>query len=147
MGRTLGIDHGDRRIGLALSDALGIAAHGLPTVVYSSVAEALAEIQRIVRERDVSELVVGLPRNMDGSLGPQAKKAQEFGEALGRALGLPVHFVDERLTSEQAERTLTEAGLSRRKRRDRVDRMAAQLILQQHLQRRRLPPVSEGPAP
>jgi len=134
--RTLGIDHGEKRIGLAVSDALGIAAHGLPTLENRSPQETIAAIRRIIAERNISEIVVGLPLNMDGSKGPQAQAALAFADSL-RPLGLPVHLVDERLTSERARRTLRESGLARSKQRRRVDRMAAQFILQTHLDTRR----------
>ena len=129
---VLAIDYGERRIGLAASDRLGLAAHGLPTIVNTSPEDVVVALRRIVEEREVEEIVVGLPLNMDGSEGPQAEKTRAFGETL-KALGLPVHFIDERLTSERAERTMKEAGLSFAKRRKRVDRMAAQFILRAYL--------------
>jgi len=135
---ALGIDHGEKRIGLAVSDALAIAAHGLPTLVRTTLAEDLAAIAAIVKQRDIHDVVLGLPRNMDGSLGPQARLVEAFAEKLKEALSLPVHFVDERLTTEQAERALIGAGVSRLKRRKHIDRMAAQFILQQFLDRRRV---------
>jgi len=130
--RTLGIDHGEKRIGLAVSDTLGIAAHGLPTLQNRSPQETLHAIRRIIAERNISEIVVGLPLNMNGSNGPQAQAATAFANSL-KALGLPVHLVDERLTSERARRTLRESGLTRPKQRRLVDRVAAQFILQTHL--------------
>ena len=130
--RVLGIDYGDRRIGLAMSDALGLAAHGLPTLENQSEEAVLDALRAIIEEHKVEQIIVGLPRNMNGSLGPQARKAKRFADTL-RALGLPVHLMDERLTSERARRVLSDAGLSRAKRRRRVDRMAAQFILQLYL--------------
>lgn len=128
----LGIDYGDRRVGLALSDELGLMALGLPTLHDLSEPELLAAIRRLVEEREVERIVVGLPRNMDGSLGPQARKVMRFAEKL-KPLGQPVHLVDERLTTERARRTLRDTGLSRTKQRRKVDRMAAQFILQIYL--------------
>jgi len=133
--RILGIDYGDRRIGLALSDALQLVAGGLETLTNSSREHVLDHLRRLVAEREVSEIVVGLPKNMNGSLGPQAEKTMQFAEEL-KILGRPVHLVDERLTTERAQRVMTDAGLSRQKRHKKVDRMAAQLILQAYLDAR-----------
>jgi putative Holliday junction resolvase len=133
--RILGVDYGARRIGLAVTDEAGLMAHGLATIEVGSDEEALAAIRGIIAEREIGEIVVGLPRNMDGSLGPQAERALQFVELL-RSLGLPVHTVDERLTSERARRTLREAGVKRSKHRRTVDRVAAQFILQHYLDAR-----------
>ncbi len=133
--RILGIDYGGRRIGLALSDPLDIIATGLPTIANCGEEEVIEELRRLVEERDVGEIVVGLPRNMDGSLGPQAEKTMAFAERL-KALGRPVHLVDERLTTERANRTMIDAGFSRAERKKHADRMAAQFILQSWLDAR-----------
>ena len=130
--RILGIDYGERRIGLAVSDPGAIIARGLPTLRNEGEAKALAAIRRLVEDYGVGEIVVGLPRNMDDSLGPQAHKTMRFAEEL-KALGRRVHLVDERLTTEQAKRAMAEAGLSRGQQHRRVDRLAAQLILQIYL--------------
>ena len=139
----LGIDYGDKRIGLAVSDELGIAAHGLETLVRTTLESDLQVIAAIVRERHVEAVAMGLPRNMDGSLGPQAKRVEEFAEKLKPAVGVPIHFVDERLTTERAHRAITEAGHTRKGRRERVDRIAAQFILTQFMAVRRVRPVDE----
>ena len=128
----LGIDYGARRVGLAVSDALGLAAHGLPTLRGLKGPELLQAVARLLEERDIAEIVVGLPRNMDGSIGFQAKETIEFARTL-EAFGRPVKMVDERLTTERAHRTMQEIGLSHSERRRRVDRMAAQFILQIYL--------------
>ncbi len=130
--RALGVDYGARRIGLAVSDALGLAAHGLPTLVGLEETKILDEIGKLVRERGVEAIVLGLPRNMDDSLGPQARKTLLFARKLEK-LGKPVRLVDERLTTERAHRIMEEAGVSRSQRRRRADRMAAQFILQIYL--------------
>ena len=127
--RILGIDYGKKRIGLALSDPLEIIAGGLPTVTVASDEEAFAAVAKVVEERAVEEIVIGLPRNMDGSLGPQAEKTSAFADRV-RTIGKPVHLVDERLTTERAHRTMLDHGFSRDKRKKHVDRMAAQFILQ-----------------
>ena len=132
--RVLGIDYGEKRIGLAISNALGFAAHGLPTLENRSEKETLAAIERIIEERNVAEIVVGLPLNMDGSKGPQATVTIHFAESL-KAIGKPVHLVDERLTTERARRTMTDAGMSHAGQRKRIDRLAAQFILQAYLDR------------
>ena len=130
--RILGIDYGDRRIGLAVSDPSGTITRGLPTLKNRGEDEALEDLRRIADENEAVEIVVGLPRNMDDTIGPQAQKVMRFAERL-KALGRPVRLVDERLTTEQARRTMVEAGLSRGRQRRNVDRMAAQLILQIYL--------------
>ena len=130
--RVLGIDYGDRRIGLAVSDPGAVIACGLPTLKNGGEAEVIAAIRRLVEQYEIAEIVVGLPRNMDDSLGPQAQKTMRFAETL-KALGREVRLVDERLTTEQARRAMTEAGLSRGEQHRRVDRVAAQLILQIYL--------------
>jgi len=134
--RVLGIDYGDRRVGLAVSDSLGLAAHGLPTLKNRPDTDLLEELRAIIKEHEVEEIVVGLPRNMDGSLGQQARKVMRFGDML-RELGVPVDFVDERLTTERAKRAMSEAGLPRAKQQEKVDRMAAQFILQLYLDKTR----------
>ena len=123
-------------MGLGATAALGLVAHGLPTLLNESRPRTLEAIRELVEARDVGEIVVGLPRNMDGSLGPQAQKAMEFARAI-EVLGLPVHLVDERLTTERAERALREAGVRRSRRRSRRDRVAAQFILQSYLDQKR----------
>jgi len=134
MPRVLAIDYGDRRIGLAISDPLGIAAQGLPTLENRSAEHVIGALGELVAKYSVDEIVVGLPLNMDGSEGEQAAKVRAFADRL-RSLGTPVHFVDERLTTERAKRTMREAGLSREKRIGRTDRLAAQFILQAYLAR------------
>jgi len=131
--RIMALDLGDRRIGVAVSDALGWTAQGVGVVERHRDGREIGEIERIVREREVSEIVVGLPRNMDGSIGPRGEICIAFAEMLRGKLQLPVHLWDERLTTAAAERTLLEADVSRRKRRQVVDKLAATLILQHYL--------------
>jgi putative Holliday junction resolvase len=135
--RILGIDPGEVRLGLAVSDELGLTAQGLPTWTRRGRSADFAHFRSLVKELDVAEVVVGLPRNMDGTVGPQAEAARELARDLRDTLGLPVTLWDERLTTRAATRVLTEAGLSRRRRRDRVDAVAAALILQGYLDRTR----------
>lgn len=133
---ALGLDVGDRRIGIAGCDGTGLLATGLDTLWRRSRAEDFAAIQIWVERRQACCLVVGLPFNMDGSLGFQAKKVQRFARALGQYLDLPVEYEDERLTSFQAEARLRAAKVSSRDR-GAIDREAAAIILQQWLDRHR----------
>jgi putative Holliday junction resolvase len=128
--RILALDIGARRVGVAVSDPLGWTAQGLPTLARENDPQLIEAVRRITRELDVERVVIGLPRNMNGTVGPQAKKALAFADALRAALQLPVETWDERLTTVAAERSLAEGGLDGRKRRRSVDRVAAQLILQ-----------------
>lgn len=129
MNRALGIDTGDARIGLALSDELRMLAHPLESV--PAGAEALEHIARVARAKSVDVVVVGLPRNMNGSKGPAAEKAEAFAAALGAALpGVRMVLWDERLTTVAAQRALHEAGRNTRQSRAVIDQVAAQLILQ-----------------
>ena len=134
--RILAIDLGARRIGLAVSDELGWAAHGLPTLERVGPKKDVARLREVIAEYHVRKLIVGLPRNMDGSLGPQANLALGFIEQLKNKLKLEVIPWDERLTTRAAERVLIEADLSRAKRRKKVDQVAAVLILQGYLDSR-----------
>ncbi|GAB4260194.1 Holliday junction resolvase RuvX [Thermincola ferriacetica] len=132
--RVLGLDVGTKRIGVAVSDPLRLTAQGLTVI---KRGEELTELPRIIEQMEVSEIVVGLPKNMDGSLGPKAQEILELTEKLRETLQLPVHTYDERLTTVAAERILLEADLSRAKRRQVVDKTAAVLILQGYLDSRR----------
>jgi len=136
--RILALDVGEKRIGLAVSDPLGITAQGLGVLIRQSLETDLARLQEVAREWHVQEIVVGLPRHMDGRPGEQAEAILELGRTLGAALGVPVATWDERLTTVEAERVLLEADLSRRRRRRVVDQVAAVLILQSYLEYRSL---------
>jgi putative Holliday junction resolvase len=130
VGRVLGLDVGSRRIGVAVSDPLGITAQGLDTLQRSTKRRDFDHLQRVIQEYDVREIVVGLPLRMSGAEGIQSDKMQVFAEELRKRFRLPVHLWDERLTSVEANRLLREADLSIEKRGKAVDRMAAVLILQ-----------------
>ncbi|MBZ5648290.1 MAG: Holliday junction resolvase RuvX [Acidobacteriia bacterium] len=134
--RILALDVGTRRIGLAVSDPLGITAQGLETLQRKNKRTDLERLERIIRQYDVRELVVGLPLRMSGAEGVQSEKMSAFADELRRRFGLPVHLWDERLTSAEANRVLREAELSIQKRAQAVDRMAAVLILQNFLESR-----------
>ncbi|HTX54140.1 MAG TPA: Holliday junction resolvase RuvX [Candidatus Baltobacteraceae bacterium] len=137
MGKALAVDWGTVRIGLAVSDELGMIARGLTSLPGGHVREAVEAIAQQVQALGVETVVVGLPRNLDGSDGPAATQARAFARALEARLGLPVCLWDERLTSVAAERLLIEGGVRRRQRKDAVNTMAARLILQGFLDRRR----------
>lgn len=128
--RILGLDVGSRRIGVAVSDPLGITAQGLETLHRKNKKYDLQYLNRIIRDYEVAEIVVGLPLRMSGVEGIQAEKIQAFAEDLRKHFKLPVHLWDERLTLAEANRLLRETDLSIEKRGQAVDRMAAILILQ-----------------
>ncbi len=132
--RILGVDFGEKRIGLALSDPMGNFAQPLEAVVVEGdLAEAAEKIGALAREYEAGEIVLGLPRNMDDTLGKKAEQALAFRDVLVEKTGLPVITWDERLSTRQAERHLRETGWSRRRRMKRVDMVAAQIILQGYL--------------
>jgi putative Holliday junction resolvase len=137
-GRVLGLDVGSRRIGVAVSDPLGITAQGLDTLHRQNKRTDLAALERVIREYRVKEIVVGLPLRMSGAEGTQSDKMMVFAEELRKRFRLPVHLWDERLSSAEANRLLRETNLSIEKRGQAVDRMAAVLILQGWMEGRRL---------
>ena len=130
--RTLGIDYGERRVGVALSDPTDSFAQPLETVPTERTLERIAEL---VSEYQVGRIVVGLPLQMDGRAGEQAERTRAFGDEVARQTGLPVEFQDERLSSREATRVLAEAGGRPGRNRDRVDRVAAALVLGTFLDR------------
>jgi len=137
-GRILAIDYGSRRMGLAVSDPLGITAQGLETLERKNKRSDFARLEKTIREYQVREIVLGYPLRMSGEEGAQSQKVADFAEQLRARFQLPVHLWDERLTSAEANRLLREAELSIKKRAQAVDRMAAVLILQAFLQARSL---------
>ena len=143
MGRLLGLDVGDARIGVALSDETGVLASGLPTLARVGPRKDVKAIAALVREREARGIVVGLPLRLDGSLGPQAEKVLAFVETLRGSVRVPIATWDERLTTVEADRVLREAGANIRERKAKVDRVAAILILQGYLDAQvALPPPS-----
>jgi putative holliday junction resolvase len=137
---ALGLDVGKKRIGIAGCDGTGLIATGLTTLIRSTFLETAEQIRGIVVDRRVQILVVGLPYNMDGSIGHQAKYTQRFAQALSETLQIPVDYIDERLTSVEAEQILQAARISPSRNKALIDQQAAALILQQWLDARHQPP-------
>ncbi len=131
--RILGLDIGTKRIGIAISDELGWTAQGMKTLHRSNGESGVGEIRDIAREYGVEKIVVGLPRNMNGSLGPQAEMVLGFVQELKEILGVPIITWDERLSTVEATKMFIRADLSRKKRKRKIDMTAAILILQSYL--------------
>ena len=134
--RIMALDVGERRIGVALSDTLGITAQPLMTYnrAKDNRKEDIAGLWELIKKHEVEKLVVGLPKNMNNTLGFKAEEVQNFIKALVEVEEIPVEWVDERLTTVSAERALLEADVSRKKRKAVIDKMAAVLILQTYLE-------------
>ena len=136
--RVLGLDVGDVRIGMAVSDETATLATGIATFTRIGPRKDVKAVAALVREREVAEVVVGLPRTLAGTVGPQAEKVLAFMHDLERALPVPVVSWDERFTTAMATQALIEGGVSRRDRKDKIDRVAAVLILQSYLDSRKM---------
>lgn len=134
---VMGLDVGDKTIGVAVSDALGLTAHGVEVIRRSALDRDFSRLQQLMKEYGVERIVIGLPINMDGSHGPRAKKSQDFAKLAEKRLAVPVSLWDERLTTASAERTLLAADVSRRRRKQVIDKLAASLILQSYLDAQR----------
>ncbi|MBS4023189.1 MAG: Holliday junction resolvase RuvX [Dethiobacter sp.] len=132
--RLMGLDVGDRTIGVAVSDSLGWTAQGVEVIRRSTWEKDLERLRQLVEEYGVIEIIVGYPKNMNNTIGPRAEAAALFARQLSAELNLPVKLWDERLTTMEAERTLISADISRAKRRKVIDKLAASLILQNYLQ-------------
>lgn len=135
-GRVMGLDVGDVRTGVAMSDPLGMIASPHSVIPAEDLEAQCAAVAKLAAENDVTEIVVGMPLNRNGEIGPQAEKVQHFIEALRGKVSVPVETQDERFSSASAERALLEANLSRKARKKVVDKIAAQQILQVYLDRR-----------
>jgi putative Holliday junction resolvase len=134
MSRILSLDVGEKRIGVAVSDPSRIIAQGVKVYNTSgSRAKDVAEIKELVREFDASLVVIGLPKNLDGSLGPKAKEIMRFADSVRDTTGVPVDLWDERFSTDEAHRIFDMAAIKRKKRRGSIDIMAAQIILQGYL--------------
>lgn len=131
--RILGLDHGTRRIGVALSDEMRLIAQPLEYIPSEPFAEFVERLGKILREQNVELIVIGLPRNMDGSYGPAAEKVREFVQALAAKINVRIKLWDERLTTVQAQRVLIQGGTRRQQRKQKVDQIAAAILLQSYL--------------
>jgi putative Holliday junction resolvase len=136
-GRILGLDVGSKRIGIAISDLLGITAQGQETLQRQNKRLDFERLGKLIREHEIAEIVVGYPLRMSGAAGVQAEKMQGFAEELRERFQVPVHLWDERLTSAEANRLLRETEMSIRRRGQVVDQMAAVLILQSWMESKR----------
>lgn len=134
-GRILALDLGKKRIGLAVSDALGITAQGLPTLERTNIREDLDALAGLIHQLEVTLLLMGNPLNMSGTEGRQAAYSREFADRLHKKTGIEVCLWDERLTTVEAQRVLRESGISIEKRARAVDRLAAVILLESYLDR------------
>lgn len=131
----MALDYGEKTIGVAVSDALKITAQGKEVIRRTNLKADMKRITEIIREEEVERLVVGLPRNMNGTLGPRAEQTLKFIEKLRQRISLPIDTWDERLSTMEAERTLIAGDISRQKRKRVIDKLAAVIILQGYLKR------------
>ena len=131
--RILAIDHGTKRIGIAISDEMRTIAQPLEYIAAEPLDKFFDRLAQIIAEKQISLIVVGVPRNMDGTYGPAAAKVQQFVAALKDVVTVPIKSWDERLTSVQANRYLIEADVRRSKRKEKVDKTAAAILLQSYL--------------
>ncbi len=143
MKRWLSLDLGKVRIGVALSDSLGLIAQPLLVLKSAGTQQDIIAIGKLVNEHEVTQVIVGLPFNMDGTESSTTQKVRDFTEKLLKRLSVPVYYVDERLTSKQAERLMIEGNVRREDRRQKIDKVAAALILQSALEGARLIPVEK----
>jgi putative Holliday junction resolvase len=132
-GRIIGIDYGQRRIGVAVTDELGITAQSLPTIIVQNTADAMKHIGILIKEYHPVRLVLGLPRNMSGEVGASGRVVQEFGNQLFEEFHIPVDYFDERLTSKQAERVIREFNKKPSRNKEHIDSLSAVIILQGYL--------------
>lgn len=131
--RIIGLDVGDRRIGIAISDELGITAQGLEVIETSGNGKDIERILELIKKYNATQVVLGLPVNMNGTIGPRGELTKKFGDKLKKFTDVTIDYWDERLTTVVAEKALIEADLSRKKRKGVIDKLAAVLILQNYL--------------
>ena len=144
--RIMGLDYGSKTVGVAISDAMLITAQGIEIIRRkdeNKLRQTLARIEELIVEYEVTEIVLGLPKNMNDTMGPRVEATLEFQEKLERRTGLPVYTWDERLTTVSADKTMMEAGVRRENRKEYVDMIAAVLILQGFLDRRAMEKKTE----
>ncbi|CEI73623.1 MULTISPECIES: Holliday junction resolvase RuvX [Romboutsia] len=136
-GRIMGLDVGDKTIGVAVSDLMGLTAQGVKTVKRIGKKKDIEALKEIIKERQVTKIVSGLPKNMNGTLGPQGEKVIKFCELLQEETGITIEYWDERLSTVAAERTLIQGNVRRENRKSVIDMVAAVIILQGYLDRQR----------
>ena len=137
-GRIMGLDIGDKTIGVAVSDLMGLTAQGVTTIKRVGKKKDIEAIKQIIAEKQVNKTVSGLPKNMNGTVGPQGEKVQKFCELLKEETNLPIEFWDERLSTVAAERSLIEGNVRRENRKKVIDMLAAVIILQGYLDSKRI---------
>ena len=140
MDRVLGLDVGGKTIGVAVSDGLGITAQGVTTIRRQSFDRDFTALEKIIEEYEAVEIVIGLPKMMDGTEAVQSGKVREFAAKIEKRFSLPITFVDERLSTALVQKMMIEGGVRREKRREVVDMLAAQIILQSYIDRKRARP-------
>lgn len=133
MKRIMALDVGDATIGVAVSDLMKITAQGVKTIKRQGINKDLEEIEKIIKEKDVEKIIIGFPKNMNGTVGPQGEKVIKFCEKLKKKVNISIELWDERLTTVAAQRSLLEADVSRQKRKKVIDMIAATFILQSYL--------------
>lgn len=133
MERILGLDVGDKTVGVAVSDLLGLTAQGVTTIRRESNKKDFQAMEELIKEYEAKKIVVGLPKNMNGSLGPQSEKAMKFAEKLKNKFNVEIIYIDERLTTKSAERALIQGNMRRENRKKVIDKVAAIFILQSYL--------------
>ena len=131
--RILALDHGTKRIGVAVSDELKMIAQPLEYILTEPFGPFLERLKQLIIEKEAELILIGMPRNMDGSYGPAAQKVETFVAVLRNAVAVPIKTLDERLTSAQANRVLIQGGVRRDQRKEKVDKMAAAILLQSYL--------------
>ena len=136
-GRIMGLDIGDKTIGVAVSDLMGLTAQGVTPIKRVGKKKDIEAIKQIIAEKQVNKIVSGLPKNMNGTVGPQGEKVQKFCELLKEETNLPIEFWDERLSTVAAERSLIEGNVRRENRKKVIDMLAAVIILQGYLDLKR----------
>ena len=136
-GRIMGLDIGDKTIGVAVSDLMGLTAQGVKTVKRVGKKKDIEALKEIIKERQVNKIVSGLPKNMNGTLGPQGEKVIKFCELLEEETGIKIEYWDERLSTVAAEKTLMQGNVRRENRKGVIDMVAAVIILQGYLDRQR----------
>ncbi len=141
--RSLGLDVGTKTIGVAVSDPMGWTAQGVTTIRRTNMVKDLAALKALIDETGAGQFVVGLPKNMDGSLGSQAEYVEDFVAKLEAAILVPVVYIDERLSSKQAKQSMIDSGMRRDKRKAMIDEQAAMVILQTYLDRLRFAAASQ----